>query len=488
MIALTPEIAARELLRRREARRSLLAFTCATKPDYTPSWHHRVIAAALDDVVEGRCRRLLVLVPPRHGKSELVSVRLPAYYLGRYPDRRVLAASYGTDLARSLSRQARAVVGGQAYRVLFPSVRLADEPNTAVEWATTAGGVFKCAGVGAGLTGRGFDLGLIDDPVKDRVEADSVAHRERVWRWYSSVFFTRRQTAEAAIVLIQTRWHEDDLAGRLLRFEGDQWRVLSLSAIAESKRDPIDPRAEGEPLWPERFDAAALDVVRRQGTRDWAALYQQRPALDTGSVFRRDWIRYYDWSEPWIRGEDRPPVEWQALRRYATVDLAASLRTSADYTVICSWGWDANAGVLYLLDCVREHLDAPSTLAQLHAVQNRWRLDRLYIESVAYQLALVQLARSEGLPCEELRRDRDKLSRAYAAAPLVEQGRVYLPRSARWLADAVHELLVFPAAAHDDFVDAFADGCVIARQQLGTPSLTPLAGTPRRGWRAHGLD
>lgn len=485
------------------ARRELLYFVRETMPHrfdaagrlyqrgYRPAWYHAVIASALDRVVSGKCRRLMLFMPPRHGKSELVSIRLPAFALGKNPARRIVAASYGSDLAHEMSRQAQRVIDSEEYRAIFPDVRLGKLRNVD-EWevgnraGARFGGRYKCAGVGGALTGRGFDLGLIDDPIKDRMEADSATHRERVWDWYTSVFFTRRNGPDAAIVLVQTRWHEDDLAGRLLRDvaerRGEPWEIISLPALAEPESSrPYDPRREGEPLWPERFGVAALAATREQSSRDWSALFQQRPAPAAGAVFRREWFRYYDrLPHSILQREGAPPAETSALLRFATVDLAASTKTGADYTVFAIWGL-ADSGDLYLLDVVRGQFDAPTTLARLTDAVREWSLQFVRVESVAYQLAFIQLAQAQGLPVVEQPADRDKLSRAYAAAPLMEQGKVFFPRDAEWLHRLEGELLAFPVAPHDDQVDAIAYGMLAARE-AAQGAIAPSGKAQRPGW------
>ena len=244
-------IAAAALLQRRRSRDDLLSFVLSTKDDFEVAAHHKLIASALQEVEAGLCKRLMIFCPPRHTKSELATRRFPAWYLGRNPNKQVISASYNSELATDFGREVRNIIGTPEYRSIFPETTLSSDSQAANRWHTDSGGNYIAAGVGTAITGRGADLGIIDDPVKDRQEADSELIRERIFDWYTSTFYTRLMP-NASIVLIQTRWHEDDLAGRLLgamEEGGEHYKVIDLPAIAKGK-DPLE-RKEGEALWPE---------------------------------------------------------------------------------------------------------------------------------------------------------------------------------------------------------------------------------------------
>jgi len=247
------------------ATETLAAFTEYTFPQYRTAEHHRLICEKLEAVERGEIDRLMIFMPPRHGKSELASKRFPAWYLGRNPDKQVITASYNSDLAGDFGRQVRNIVREQRFRNVFPSVTLAEDSQAANRWNTSAGGSYVAAGVGTAVTGRGAHLLLIDDPVKDREEAESETRRETVYNWYSSTAYTRLMPG-GAVILIQTRWHEDDLAGRLLEAEakgGDKWDKLILPAILSN----------GQALWPEWYPIDALNRTKAAiGPRDWSAL------------------------------------------------------------------------------------------------------------------------------------------------------------------------------------------------------------------------
>lgn len=499
---------------------------------YEAHWHHRLICAHLDRVVSGEITRLMVLCPPRHGKSQLVSRLLPAYALGRDPSLQIISASYGADLAQSMSRDAQRVLDSEEYRRLFPRVALngrnvrslSGSPLRNVdEWEVVDPdtgrahkGRYKCAGVGGPLTGRGFDLGLIDDPVKDAQEADSAVTRERVWEWYTQVFYTRRQGPRAAIVLLMTCWHEDDLAGRLQRAmrdgSGDQWHILRLPALAEAGPSNAasganaagagaaaasgDPRQPGEALWPARMPQAELEKIRRLTPRAFSALYQQRPTPHEGAVWRRAYLRSFRFSgharhalsglQVWPDGDAAQAVEVADLYRFATVDLALGKRDS-DLTAIAVWGIHRDTGLLYLLELDCGLYGASETLERLARHCDVWRLAEVYVESVQYQAALVELGREQGgLPLRELVPDRDKKARLLAAEPMGHQRRILFDSDASATAELEHELLAFRGRGSgeaDDRVDVVAYGAVIAQDETDerTPDMYLALRTTRGG-------
>lgn len=268
----------------RDARENLLTFTECTLPDYQVATHHALIAEHLEMVERGEIDRLMIQMPPRHGKSELASRRFPAWFLGRNPNRQVIASSCNSNLASDFGRDVRNIVRTNEYARCFSGVSLADDSKAANRWNTNKGGSYIAAGIGSVITGRGAHLALIDDPVKDRASADSQTIRDNIWDWYTSTLYTRLMPG-GAIVVIQTRWHEDDLSGRLLNEEGlggDQWVKLILPAYTE----------ERGALWEGRYPKSALDRIKAAvGPRDWSALFQQDPTPDDGTFFQKDWFR-----------------------------------------------------------------------------------------------------------------------------------------------------------------------------------------------------
>ena len=338
-----------------------------------------------------------------------------------------------------------------------------------------------CAGVRGPLTGRGFDLGVIDDPVKNDEEAFSEVYREKTWEWYRSTFSTRGQP-DSAIVLITTRWHEDDLAGRLIQAMvdgGDQWEILSLPAIAEEdETHDLDgdtwKREIGDPLCPHMFPAKELEAIKKRVGSYWfSSMYQQHPSPEGGGIFKKAWMKYYhvvQSNNDVLRYGKRNFNIWD-MHRYQTVDLATSKKTMADYTVISTWG--VIRGYLFLLDVHRERLEGPDIVPAIKSSLKRWRSSVVWIESNGFQLSMVQTARRHGLPVRELIHrvskevraihvDPDPVSKAMSATALLEAGGVIFPANAHYMADCEAEMMSFPAGKHDDFVDTFTDAVRVA--------------------------
>ena len=317
-LQLSPPEAAKALLRRRAARTNLLPFIEYTKPDYARAPHHERICAALEAVERGECDRLAIFCPPRHGKSEIASRRFPAWYIGRNPDKQLICASYSAELATDFGREVRNIVAGAEFGALF-DVTLSQDSQAADRWHTSEGGVYVAAGIGGSLTGRGAHIALIDDPVKDQQDADSEVIRERTWGWYVSVLRTRLMP-KGAIVLIQTRWNEDDLAGRILNSkEAGRWHVINLPAISDA----------GEALWPEAYPLPELESIRALDQRKFSALYQQKPSPDDGTFFLREWFEFFD------------PKKVPQCHKYTTGDFAVT-DGGGDYTELATHGYAAD--------------------------------------------------------------------------------------------------------------------------------------------------
>ncbi len=281
----------KEKTRRARARQSLTDFTQYTKPDFETAEHHKIICEKLEAVERGEIDRLMIFAPPRHTKSELASRRFPAWYLGRNPKKQIITATYSGDLASDFGRDVRNIVAEQEYLNLFPKVHLRDDSKAANRWHTNHGGVYVSVGVGGAIMGRGAHIALIDDPLKNRKEADSETIRDGIWDWYTSTLYTRLMPG-GAIVLIQTRWHEDDLAGRLLAAQdegGDQWEIINLEADKDNK---------GVALWPQWYPMKALNRIKANiGAREFSALYQQKPQPEEGVYFKKEWFNRYKLGE-----------------------------------------------------------------------------------------------------------------------------------------------------------------------------------------------
>ncbi len=429
--------AARELLRRRTARKSLISFTEYTLPHYRPAAHHTLIAEKLEALERGDIDRLMITMPPRHGKSELASRRFPAWFMGRHPGKSVIAASYNSDLATDFGRQVRNIVASPEYGRLFET-RLAEDSRAANRWNTENGGAYVAAGVGTAITGRGADVLLIDDPLKDRDEADSELQRNKVWDWYTSTAYTRLAPG-GRVVVIQTRWHEDDLSGRLLQEQakgGDEWTVLDLPAIT----------SDGKALWPEFYPLEVLERYRSVlPARDWSALYQQRPTPEEGAYYKREWFRYYD---------EKPA----ALRIYGASDYAVT-DGDGDYTVHIVVGIDPKDNI-YILDLWRGQT-ASDVWVQVWLDMVRKHRPMMWVEEQGQIIKSIgpfldRRQREEKVYCrrEQVSSAADKPTRSRSIQARTSMGKVYLPSKAPWLAAFEGELLTFPAGKHDDQVDA----------------------------------
>lgn len=445
------ELAERE--RKSKARSSLLAFTEYTHSDYRPAPHHVKICEALEAVARGDTKRLMVFMPPRHGKSELASRRFPAWYLGAYPRHQIIAASYNSELASDFGREVRNIVGAREYQALFDTA-LAPDSQAANRWHTSAGGSYVAAGVGTAITGRGAHVLLIDDPIKDREEADSSTTRARVWDWYTSTAYTRLMPG-GAVVLIQTRWHSEDLAGRLLeaqaRTGGDKWDVLELKAIND----------DGEALWPDWYPVPELERIRSViGPRDWSALYQQSPVPDGRSEFRRDWLRWY-----------HNPLTGDGMNVYIIVDPAGEKKKTSDRTAMWVVGLNSD-GNYYLLDFIYDRLNLTERARELMRLHRKWKPMRVGYEKYGKDsdieaIGIVQSHENYRFDIAQLGGSLKKEDRIRKLVPLFEQGKVYMPPTMfRTLSDGrtvdlIEQFLVeeydrFPVGAHDDAMDCLA--------------------------------
>ena len=417
------------------ARRSLAAYTSYTSPDYIHAHHQARLDVELEKVEAGEIDRLMVFMPPRHGKSEKASKRFPAWFLGRNPAKQIIASSYNSDLASDFGREVKNILSSPEHGDVFPGVRLRQDSRASDRMNTEHGGAYYAVGVGTATTGRGAHLGLIDDPFKDREEADSQNQRDKVWNWYRSTFYTRLMPG-GAIVLIQTRWHEDDLAGRLLEQDGriedgGQWTVLDLPAIDK----------QGKALWPEWYDVPALERIKNTiGAREWSALYQQRPQPDEGTFFQRDWLK--EW--------DKKP---EHLRIYGTSDYAVT-DGGGDYTVHRIWGVDEK-DALYRLDGWRGQTAADEWIERKIDLIARYRPLAWFGEAGVIEKAvkpmLLRRMRERQVHCrlEWLPSIHDKATRARGFQARASMGMVFVEPGAD-----VAEFLAFPAGKHDDEVDA----------------------------------
>lgn len=443
------------------SRRNLSDFTNYTKPDFIEGWFNRIIAKELQqfyfDVMAGKQPRLIIQAPPRSGKSELFSRRFPAWAFGQNPNLQIIAASYSTDLASRMNRDVQRIIDSEEYQGVFPETTLNGKNiatvsgqslrNSEIFEIVGHAGAYRSAGVGAGITGMGADIGIIDDPVKDAKEANSQTIRDAVWDWYTTTFYTRL-SPKSGILLGMTRWHEDDLAGRLLREmanDGDQWRIVSFPAIAEEDEEY---RNEGEALHPERYDLERLTKIKKAvGSQAWNALYQQRPSSKGGDIIKGAWFKRYS-------------VLPRMKRIIITADTAQKTKQHNDYSVLLVAGVGHDGG-LYVLDLIRGKWEAPELEQKVSDVWNKYKslgVHKVYVEDKSSGTSLIQnIQRKQRIPIEGVQVDTDKYTRVLGVQGYIESGYIYLPNDAEWIEDFIKECEAFTATdshKHDDQVDA----------------------------------
>jgi predicted phage terminase large subunit-like protein len=420
---------------------------------FAMSWHIEIIAAKLMAVREGKIRRLVINLPPRHLKSLLASVAFPAWCLGQDPSAQLLSVSYAQDLADKLSRDCRQIVASDWYRGIFPATRLSPQRAAMPEFDTTAQGCRLATSVGGVLTGRGADLIIIDDPLKPE-EALSQAQRQAANEWYDHTLYSRlNDKRTGAIVLIMHRLHEDDLTAHVLAQEA--WEVVRFPALAEADEESqvstvLGPqyftRRRGAALHPEREPVAVLEHIRRTiGEYNFAGQYQQAPAPLGGGLVKAAWFRRY--------GPDEVPPRFERIvQSWDTANKASEL---SDFSVCTSWG--AAGKNLYLLDVLRRRMEYPELKRAVREQCERFDPSVVLIEDKASGTQLIQELIADGLHAvTRYRPQSDKVMRLHAQTAMIENGFVHVPQSAPWLAQYLHELTAFPNAKHDDQVDSTA--------------------------------
>ncbi len=474
--------AAKELLSRRRARESLQEFTTYTKPNYQVNWHHSLIFSKLDQFAAGSIKRLIISCPPRHGKSEIVSRRLPAYLFGIDPDANIIACSYSADLASRMNRDVQRIIDSPEYSRLFPDVCLNSSNvrttaqgsylrNSDIFEIVNHTGVYRSAGVGGGITGMGFKYGIIDDPIKNREEAESATIRDKVYEWYTDTFYTR-QEENAAILITMTRWHEDDLVGRLLDLakndpDADQWEVITLPAMSEDERPAYDIRTgPDQVLWAGKYPE---DIMRKMKATlpvyTWLSLYQQRPSAAAGNLFKRDSFQYFTegpLTYDLHTGEGIVQVPKQSCIVFQTCDPAGTAKTHSDYFVLSTWALTPKKELL-LLDVFRTKLEGADHMEFFQKNYTRWHPIGIGFESVSIGKTTYQNLVRGGYPVLNLEPKGDKFSRALSSAIRLNTGTVYFKSGAHWLTAWEEELLKFPNFKNDDQVDtlSYADYCIV---------------------------
>jgi len=449
-------------------RQSLIGYAIAQWEGYRPAAHHRKIARALERVSKGECKRLMIFMPPRHGKSMLASEYFPAWYFGHHPNHQIIHTTYAQDLADDFGRKVRNQIGDPMYGQVFQSVRLNADSTAASRFHVMGpnekdqDGVYHAVGIGGPATGRGANLLLIDDPVKNREEADSEVMREKVKDWYKSVAYTRLMTG-GAIVVIQTRWHDDDLAGWLLReHKHEGWEVIDMPALSDDEQTA---------LWPEAFPVSRLKQIRETiGPRDWEALYQQRPRPAGGAEFKRHWIQYL-----------QSRSAGTGMNKIMLVDPASRKKKTSDFTSIWIIGLGED-GNYYVLDMVRDRLNLTERAETVIRLHRKWKPFEVRYEQYG-MMADIEHIRSEQerrnyrFVIREVGGTTAKEDRIRRLIPLFETNKFWFPQELMYTNtegrefDLVNEFieteyLSFPVGRHDDMLDALAR---IAEPNMDTP-------------------
>lgn len=456
----------------------LIDYVAGSYTKYDAGWVHQLICKELEAfsaaVARGESPRLMIFMPPRTGKSFISSERYPVWHLGHYPEHQIVVASHSQALSNKFSRRARQLAASKATADTFPELAISSERKAVSEWETTAGGGYKAVGIGGGLTGSGAHVLIIDDVVKDWLQADSETHRENAWDWYTSTGYTRLAPG-AGVLLILTRWHEDDLAGRILAKaesdpESDQWKVIRFPALAEADEYEVEGgdivavepgaaidfdaakarllRKRGEALHPARYNAAELNKKRKSlPGRIWLGLYQQRPTSAEGQMFKRAWWQEYI----------KPPAKFDRIIQ--SWDFTFDDTADSDYVVGQIWGM--RAGEFYLLDQVRDRMDAPTAIKAVELLSAKWPAAKTkLVEKKANGAAVMKTLKKKLGGFKPFEPHGSKEQRAAVCSPDVESGNVYIPASAPWVSDFVEECASFPKGRHDDQVDAMTQALI----------------------------
>jgi predicted phage terminase large subunit-like protein len=393
--------------------------------------------------------RLIVSMPPRVGKSTLISKWVPVWYLSLFNAGKVILTSYDSTFASQWGRVVRNVIDENSELL---EIKVCSDSHAADRWELLSGGTMYCTGIGGPITGRGGNLLIIDDPVKNWQEAMSEAVRQNHIDWFNSTFYTRCEP-NASIILLMTRWHEGDLAGYLMDSHSDKWDVVKFPALAE-ENDPMG-RPVGAALNPERFDEAVLANVRAAiGTRAWNGLYQQRPSAAEGNIFKREWWKFYN------------EQIWDFDQVISSWDMTFKDSKESDYVVGTTWG--RRDSEFYLLDMVRKQMAFTESLESVRQTFNKWEPQATLIETAANGEAILDTLESEIPGILGVKPEGSKEARAQSISPLMESGQVYLPDMDQnpWVQEFVEEFANFPNARFDDIVDSTSMALRYLRQMI----------------------
>lgn len=434
------------MLEKEKAQDTFMGFVHKMWPEFIGGRHHKIMAAAFERVVRGECKRLIINMPPRHTKSEFASYLLPAWFLGKYPAKKVIQSSNTGELAVGFGRKVRNLVDSDAYKEIFPNLELQQDSKAAGRWNTSKGGDYFAIGVGGTVTGKGANLLIIDDPHSEQEAALAATNPDvfdKVTEWYTSGPRQRLQPG-GAIIVVMTRWASRDLTGQVLKAAagrgGEQWEVIEFPAIMPS----------GKPLWPEFWSLQELEALRTElPNSKWQAQYQQNPIGNESAIIKRDWWKWWD--------HERPPVCDYILQ---TWDTAFEKNNRADYSAGTTWGIfyndeDHSLPNIVLLNTYKKRVEWIELKRDVLNEYNEWEPDGVLVEKKATGAPLIYELRAMGIPVQEYTpsRGQDKIARLNSVSDIIASGKVWLPRT-RWAEELVDEIGAFPSGEHDDLVDA----------------------------------
>ena len=438
--------ALQELKRKEGARSKFINFVNEVWPTFISGRHHARMAEAFERVARGECKRLIINMPPRHTKSEFASYLLPAWFLGKFPHKKVIQASHTAELAVGFGRKVRNLVDSDVYRSIFPDLNLQSDSKAAGRWNTSKGGDYFAIGVGGAVTGKGADVLIIDDPHSEQEAALAQINPDiydKVYEWYTSGPRQRLQPG-GSIVIVMTRWSLRDLTGQVIKSAaargGDDWEVIEFPAILPS----------GNPLWPEFWSMDELSKLRQElPNSKWMAQYQQQPTSEQSAIVKREWWKIWE-------KEDPPPCDYILQ----TWDTAFEKNTRADYSACTTWGiWynpdDNDLPNIILLNSFKERMEWVELKKTAFQHYKDWEPDSILIEKKATGAPLIYEFRAMGIPAQEFTpsKGQDKISRLNAVSDLIASGKVWVPQT-RWAEELVDEIASFPSGEHDDLVDA----------------------------------
>jgi predicted phage terminase large subunit-like protein len=443
-------------LTREAAQNDFLKFAQEMWPGFINGRHHKIMAKKFEEIASGECRRLIVNMPPRHTKSEFASFLLPAWYLGKYPDRKVIQTSNTAELAVGFGRKVRNLVGSEQYAKIFPNVALKSDSKAAGRWGTNAGGDYFAIGVGGTVTGKGADLLIIDDPHSEQEAAIAATNPEvydKVFEWYSSGPRQRLQPG-GAIVIIMTRWSKRDLVGKILKSsverDGEEWEVIEFPAILPS----------GNSLWPEFWPVNELLALKNElPVSKWNAQYMQTPTSEAGALVKREWWRIWE--------KETPPQCDFIIQSW---DTAFTKNERSDYSACTTWGVfylnenEADPHII-LLDAFKDRLEFPELKAKALEMYKEWEPDAFVVEAKAAGSPLIYELRRMGIPVSEFTptRGNDKIARMNSVTDLFSSGKVWAPER-RWAEEVIEEMAAFPNSEHDDLVDSSTQALIRYRK------------------------